>query len=145
VDLWFVHVAAKGQRHIVAAEMSQASKFVLVWESPYETIRFSMQGHTGKCTCRPANSTVRACLEWSIFIGKAEKIKTEESFLRIALDQRVLWFLSYGTLLQASYFKGKQKSNLSSCFLFLHEVRDNQAAYRRWLPCARHCLISAAL
>jgi len=27
---------------------------------------------------------LRACLEWSIFIGKVEETKTEESFLRIA-------------------------------------------------------------
>ena len=71
---------------------------------------------------------LRACLEWSIFIGKVEETKTEESFLRIAFGLKDSLVLSYGTLLQASRLKGKQKSNLNSGFLFLHEVRDNHAA-----------------
>jgi hypothetical protein len=48
---------------------------------------------------------LRARLEWSIFIGKVEEIKTEESFLRIAFGSKdslvpFLWNTVAGFLFQ---------------------------------------------
>ena len=88
---------------------------------------------------------LRVCLEWSIFIGKVEETRTEESFLRIAfgLKDSMVPFL-WNTVAGFSF---KRKTKIQSELMFSLPSRSTRQprCLDVGLACARHCPISATL